>query len=253
MSTNPFTMSQEGGLYSPHGASFSFAVVVFVKNEAMIIGSLIDQVAERVDRNNIFVVDGHSTDDTAAIVRDKKAHYLLDTGKGKGAAIRFAITEISRDVLVFMDSDGSHQPQEIVSLLKPFEEEKDVAMVVGSRFMGGSEELSHSPQEIMRRVGNMLSTFIVNARWHVHLTETQNGFRAVRRSAALVWVLCENTFAIEQELTMQCLKRKRKIIEVPSFELKRAHGVSHVVPHKMLPVYMGCFLRNVFSRDENVL
>ena len=148
-----------------------------------------------------------------------------------------------------MDSDGSHQSEEIFSLLEPFKSDKDVAMVVGSRFKGGSEELSRSPQEIMRRVWNILSTFIINTRWRVCLTDTQNGFRAVRRSSALTLDLQEDTFAIEQELTMQCLKRQMKIVDVPSFELKRAYGTSHVVLCKMLPVYIACFLRNVFSRD----
>ncbi|MBF0491143.1 MAG: hypothetical protein HQL15_11145, partial [Candidatus Omnitrophica bacterium] len=132
-----------------------------------------------------------------------------------------------------------------------FEFDKDVAMVVGSRFKGGSEELSSSPQEMVRRVGNMLSTFIINTRWRVCLSDTQNGFRAVRRSAALALDLQEDTFAIEQELTMQCLKRRMKIVEIPSFELKRAHGSSHIVFGKMLPVYISCFFRQVFSRDTS--
>ena len=248
-----FQKTPQGDVFSgPKEGAGRFGIVIFGKNEAVTMGSLIDQIiAQKIDQKDIFVVDGHSHDDTAAIVQGKNVAYLLDSGKGKGAAIRFAISKINRDVLVFMDSDGSHQPGEIVSLLKPFEVDRDVAMVVGSRFKGGSEELSSSPQEIIRRVGNMLSTFIINTRWRVCLTDTQNGFRAVRRSAALELDLIEDTFAIEQELTMKCLKKRMKILEFPSFELKRAHGASHVVLYKMLPVYIACFLRNVFSRDKN--
>ncbi|GEM_PF-6711287 len=130
-------------------APFSFGVVVFVKNEAGTIGRLIDQVLQTINRRDIFVMDGHSTDDTVAIIQQKNVRLLSDNGKGKGAAIRFAISEIDRYVLVLMDSDGSQQPKEIFSLLAPFESDKDVAMVVGSPFKGGSEECSRSSQEGM--------------------------------------------------------------------------------------------------------
>jgi len=227
--------------------SFSFGVIIFVKNEGAIIDRLIDQIAQNVDRRDIFVVDGHSIDKTAAIVKGKDVGYLLDNGKGKGAAVQLAINEIDRDVMVFIDSDGSHQPEEIFLLLEPFTLDKDIAMVVGSRFKGGSEELSNSPQEIVRRFGNYLSSFIINVRWQVRLTDTQNGFRAILKSAVMNLDITEDTFAIEQELTMKLLKHGRKIVEVPSFELKRVHGKSHIDPFKMLPKYASNFIRNVFS------
>ncbi|MBF0595779.1 MAG: glycosyltransferase family 2 protein [Candidatus Omnitrophica bacterium] len=103
----------------------SVGIVVFCKNEAAIIGTLVDRLLQNIDRNDIFVVDGHSTDGTTAIVRQKNVQYLLDNGRGKGSAIRQALGAIKRDVLVFMDSDGSHQPEEIPLLLKPFSIDDD--------------------------------------------------------------------------------------------------------------------------------
>jgi glycosyltransferase involved in cell wall biosynthesis len=225
---------------------FTFGVIVFVKNESATIGKVIDQIVQRVDLRDVFVIDGHSVDETVAIVQSKGVNFLRDNGKGKGAAIRFAIKEINRDVLVFMDSDGSHQAEEIFDLLGPFALDKNTAMVVGSRFKGGSDELSNSMQEIIRRLGNYLSSFIINLRWRVQLTDTQNGFRAILKKAVLNLNITENTFAIEQELTMKLLKNGMKIVEVPSFELKRVHGKSHIDPFKMLPSYASNFIRNIF-------
>jgi len=242
-----YNTPQEGLSSVLKSVPFSFGVIVFVKNEAATIGSLIDQIVKIIDRRDIFVVDGQSVDNTAAIVHGMKVGYLMDNGKGKGAAIRLAINTIDRDVMVFMDADGSHQPQEINSLLEPFARDKDVAMVVGSRFKGGSEELSNSLEEIIRRIGNLLSTGIINTRWQSGLTDTQNGFRAVLKSAVLKLDLTEDSFAIEQELTMKFLKQNKKIVEVPSFELKRIHSKSHINPLIMLPKYIFSFVRNVFS------
>lgn len=220
--------------------------VIFTKNESRSIGRLIDGVSQYMNLSDIFVMDGHSTDGTAAIVTEKGAPIFLDSGRGKGSAIRLALKEIDRDVLVFIDSDGSHRPEEIPSLLEPFYHDNDVVMVIGSRFKGGSEELYGSVHEITRLIGNRLSTFFINLIWRSRLTDAQNGFRAVRRNAILSLGLTEDSFAIEQEMIMKCLKRRMKILEIPSFELKREYNKSHIIPCRMLPKYFMCFMRNMF-------
>jgi dolichol-phosphate mannosyltransferase len=222
------------------------AVVIFTKNETRTIGGLIDRVSQLIGLGNIFVVDGHSTDGTISVIKEKNAQLYFDDKKGKGSAVRFAIKEIERDTLIFMDSDGSHRPEEIASFLEALKQNKDADMVVGSRFKGGSEEFCSSIGEFIRLIGNMLSTLLINTIWKAHLTDTQNGFRAVRRKAMLDLSLAEDSFAIEQEIIMECLKHKKKVIEIPSFELRRAFGKSRVIPFKMLPKYIFCFVRNIF-------
>ena len=227
--------------------SLSVGAVIFTRNEIKTIGRLIDQVAQLIGQENIFVIDGHSTDGTISAVKEKKVHLFFDNQKGKGAAMRFAIKEVNREVLVFMDSDGSHQPEEIPLLLEPLYRDNDIDMVIGSRFKGNSEEFLSSPDEIIRLIGNVLSTLFINIVWRGQLTDTQNGFRAVRRGAMAELSLTEDSFAIEQEIVIQCLKKRKKIVEVPSYELRRAYNSSHIIPFRMLPKYLMCFARNVFA------
>jgi len=202
---------------------YSIGVVIFTKNERNTIGWLIDKIGGYIEKRDIFVIDGHSMDKSIYIIRQKGINLLFDSGEGKGSAIQLALDKIERDILVFMDSDGSHRPEEIPSLIAPFLKNNEICMVVGSRFKGGSEELYGSFGEFIRLIGNMSSTFFVNLIWRASLTDVQNGFRAVRRAVVKDLFLTENSFAIEQEMTIKCLKNKKKIVEVPSWELKRKY------------------------------
>lgn len=228
------------------GKNLNLGLVIFTKNEEKTIGWLIDRICNLIDKENIFVIDGHSTDGTVSVAKEKGINLFFDSKKGKGSAIQLALNIIQKDILIFMDSDGSHRPEEIPLIVEPFLEDKDVAMVIGSRFKGGSEEFYNSFDEIIRVVGNLVSTFFINLIWRAKLTDVQNGFRAVKRDIIRNLSLTENSFAIEQEMAMKCLKNKKKIVEVPSWELKRRYNNSHIVPFKMLPRYIFSFIKNIF-------
>lgn len=232
--------------YELYKERVNIGIVIFTKNEEGTIGSLIDEICDYVNKEDIFVIDGHSKDNTVSIIHKKGVSLFFDSGRGKGSAVQLAINSIKRDILVFIDSDGSHQPKEIPRFLEVFLRNKDIDMVIGSRFKGASEELYNSFHEIIRLTGNLIGTFLINLIWRVRLTDVQNGFRAVKRDTMKTLFLTENSFAIEQEMVMKCLRNKRKIVEVPSWELKRKYNNSHVVLFKMLPRYIISFIKNIF-------
>jgi glycosyltransferase involved in cell wall biosynthesis len=224
----------------------SIGIVIFAKNEEKTIGDLIDEICDYVNKEDIFVIDGHSKDNTVSIVRKKGVSLFFDSKRGKGSAVQLAINSIKRDILIFMDSDGSHQPKEVPRFLEVFLKNKEIDLVIGSRFKGGSEELYNSFHEIIRLIGNLFGTFLINLIWRARLTDVQNGFRAVRTDTMKTLFLTENSFAIEQEMVMKCLREKKKIVEIPSWELKRKYNNSHIVPFKMLPKYIISFIKNIF-------
>jgi len=223
----------------------SIGLAIIAKNEENTIGEVIDGASRHLPLDDIFVVDGNSSDQTASIARGKGAQVVPDDGRGKGAALRLAIREIERDILIFMDSDGSHQPEEIPCFLQAFQENPGIDLVLASRFKGGSEELSGSWAERLRLAGNKLITTLINLRWRGHLTDSINGFRAIRRNTAWELALREEDFAIEQEMVMKCLKKRKRIIEFASFEKKRLYSRSHIVPSKMIWHSTRCFFRNI--------
>lgn len=240
----------KGKSINNQAGQLGFGLVLFTKNEGRTIKSLLEESSNYIDKNDIFVIDGHSQDNTTRIVSEMGVKLFLDPKKGKGSAIRFAINNIERDILIFMDSDGSHRPEEIRSLLEPFWKDKKIDMVIGSRFLGGSEELCSRPSEIIRLMGNIIGTFLVNLRWKARLTDIQNGFRAIKRNTFREMFLSEDSFAIEQEMVMKCLQNGRKIVEVPSFEIKRRYGKSHIKPLRMLPKYIDSFFEEFIRKDS---
>jgi hypothetical protein len=120
-------------------------------------------------------------------------------------------------------------------------------MVIGSRFLGMSEELHGAMINRIHNAGNVLGNVVINALWNrtgTRITDAQNGFRSVRRRPFLTLGLEENGFAIEQEMVIKCLKKGYRIREVPSVEGKRAHGRSHI-PVWYFFRFAGCIARNV--------
>jgi len=191
---------------------------------------------------DIYIVDGHSTDRTREIAASLGAKILFDRGRGKGDAIRFAIENINTDILVFIDADGSHDPNDIPKLVAPIIEGR-ADIVVGSRFMGGSDELHGDWNKFFRMVGSGLITQSLNWRFHVGLSESQNGFRAVRRDVALKLNLKEDITTIEQEMTIKALKGGYKIFEVPAHEYARRHGESKISLKKVAFRYVWSWLK----------
>lgn len=200
-------------------------IVIPTLNEEDTIEQIIEQCKPFGDE--ILVIDGHSTDRTAARAAGMGVTVLSDNGKGKGAAIRQAIKAATGDILVFIDADGSHDPQDIPRLLEPIINGQ-ADHVTGSRILGGSSELFGGFDEFMRLAGSSFITECINWRFKTKLSDSQNGFRAIRREVALKLNLQENITTIEQEMVMRTLKCGYRMAEVPSHEQKRLVGPSKI-------------------------
>jgi glycosyltransferase involved in cell wall biosynthesis len=215
-------------------------VVIPAKNEERSIGKIIAKC--RKYAQEILVVDGHSRDGTAKVARRLGARIVQDHGRGKGDGIRVGIQEAKGDILVFIDADGSHDPDDIPKLVNPIKQNKG-DMVVGSRGMGGSDELHGDVEKLLRMIGSDIILIGINKRFMVSLTESQNGFRAIRTKAARVLGLQEDITTIEQEMTIKCLKKGFRIIEVPTHEYAREYGTSIIKLRKVWFRYVWSFLK----------
>lgn len=219
------------------------SIVICAKNEAQTIGEIISAV--RPYGEEVLVIDGHSTDGTRDIAKSLGARVELDNGKGKGEAIRVAIKNARGDIIVFFDADGSHEPTDIPKLLSPIiKDEAD--LVIGSRSLGGSDEAWGTIPDFIRNVGGHLIVLVINYRFKVLLTDSQNGFRAVRTDVARQLTLKENITTIEQEMLIDCLKRGYRVKDVPSHEYKRKFGKSRFKVWKVAHRYVWSVLKNIF-------
>ncbi|MBP6833033.1 MAG: glycosyltransferase family 2 protein [Deltaproteobacteria bacterium] len=204
---------------------FQVSVVLPAYNESASIGALVRRALERVPGLlEVLVIDDGSTDDTAARARDAGARVVsLGRNGGKGGALRRGIAEARGDVLVFLDADGQDDPAETVQLLEALG--PGVAMVVGSRFLGTFDRGAITP---INRAGNRFLTGALNVLFGTRFTDTQAGFKAVRREALRGVELRARRFDIEVELLLRVLAGGGRVIEVPVRRAPRAHGVSRL-------------------------
>lgn len=218
-------------------------IVILTKNEEKTIGEIIEGCKHFSD--NIVVVDGHSQDSTREVAKKLGTKVMLDNGKGKGDGIKTAIKNIEEGIIVFIDADGSHSPEDIPHLVKPIQEGL-AQHVHGSRILGGSEEFNGSFVEVLRLLGGNIITLVINYKLGVRLTDSQNGFRAITAELAKKLDLKENITTIEQEMIIKSIKMGYKIIEIPTHERKRIYGGSVIKLKKVWFRYVYTCLKYLF-------
>jgi dolichol-phosphate mannosyltransferase len=223
-------------------ARADIAVVIAAKNEGRTVGDIVR--ACRRYANQILVVDGHSSDCTADAARAAGAELLSDGGRGKGAAVRTAIPHIRCAVTVFIDADGSHQIDDIPVIVGPILDGQ-ADHVSASRILGGSSELHGGFDEFLRLSGSSFITACINWRFGVRLSDSQNGFRAIRTSVLQALPLRENHTTIEQEMIIKTLRLGYRMDERPSHEHRRIYGESHIKVLRSAPRYAWCLMRNL--------
>lgn len=203
----------------------SVSVILAAYDEAATIEQVVRGCRAHTEGlEEILVVDDGSRDRTAEIAEASGARVLrLPFNRGKGVAIRRGIEAARGDVLLFLDADGQDDPREIPRLLAAFE--PGVDMVVGSRFLGEFEPGAITP---LNRAGNLGLTAVVNALFGARLSDTQAGFRAVRRSAVERARLSADRYDIEVDLLLSVLRSGGRVVEVPVSRAPRRHGRSRL-------------------------
>ena len=191
---------------------FTVMVGIPCYNEEVAIGSLVARASQYADR--VVVLDDGSTEKTADVARLTGADVLAhDTNLGKGAALRdlFArATQCDVDVLVIIDGDGQHNPDDIPLLVSPVVSD-EADFVIGSRYLTGK---SDTPS--YRRFGQLvLDKFTrVGSRRDLPVTDTQSGFRAFSMKTAHIFKFTSNKLGIESEMLMDAAKAQVRIKEV---------------------------------------
>ena len=170
-------------------------------------------VAARRFCDRVVVVDDGGGDYTGDIAEGLGATVIRHPGnEGYGASIsslfKYAY-ENDVDVLVTLDGDGQHDPGDIPRLLEALQ---DADMVIGSRFLAGSE----TDVSDQRRMGIEVITRVMELTAGLRLTDAQSGFRAYNRRAVDVLRHAVNSgMGMSVETLSLAIENKLKIVEVP--------------------------------------
>ncbi len=221
-----------------------YSIVVAAKNEEQSIGGVLQRLCRMTD--DLIVVDGNSTDDTAAIARRYGARLIRDNGRGKGDALRTGLMHVTHGITVFIDADGSHDPDDIPRLVEPLVRD-EADLVMGSRMLGGSDELFTSLPEVIRLLGSLVISLSINGKYGLRLTDYQNGFRAIKTDVARNINLKSDITTIEQEMSMKCLRHGYRVTEVPTHEYRRYGGKSKINVGRVAHKYVWSLLSEMFK------
>ena len=203
----------------------SISVVIPAYNEGKTIGQVISKVAAVMHslklQHEIVVVDDGSTDDTKKIALASTATVISD-GKnhGKGHAVRQAFRQTRGDIIVTIDADGEHKPEEIPRLIYPLYNGTDI--VAGSRFLGEGKNFTTR----INRIGNKLLNLSITLMTRKHITDSQTGFRAFKKTFLDQITLDSDGFEIETEITVKGLRNGFKLQEIPIYCTRRLEGKS---------------------------
>ena len=180
-------------------------------NEEVAIGSVVLRAKKYAD--TVLVIDDGSSDATAKIAELAGALVIRhELNMGKGIAIRDAFVkarEMNADILVLLDADGQHNPDEIPVLLAPIQAGA-ADMVIGSRFLDVKSEIP-----TYRRAGQQVLTYLTNSVSKSKVTDSQSGFRAFSKKAIDTLPLEEKGIGIESYLQRSADDSGLRIVEVP--------------------------------------
>ncbi|GAB7035137.1 glycosyltransferase family 2 protein [Streptomyces sp. NPDC021749] len=203
--------------------SHTVSLVIPAHNEARNVPWVFNQIPSSVDE--VILVDGASDDATVRMAAHclPSVRVVQQTGHGKGDALRTGFLAATCEYIVMMDADGSMWPGEIPHYVHFLENGFD--FVKGSRFIAGGGSLDLTA---VRSLGNHALLTVVNRLYHATLTDLCYGFCAFRRSFLDDLHPQAPGFEIEAELIAHALRLGLRVAEVPSLELPRRSGRSHL-------------------------
>ncbi|MBI2066222.1 glycosyltransferase family 2 protein [Candidatus Woesebacteria bacterium] len=242
-------------------------IVMPTYNEAENIGRMIDELFEKefpqiADAEmHLLVVDDQSPDGTGKIVEEKKAkysnlHLLSKEKEGLGWAyvkgMRYAIGELSADVVMEMDADFQHPPRFVKDMVRAYQQGADY--VIGSRYIpGGSvpKEWALS-RKAVSFFGNLFIR-VVLLKPSIH--DLTTGFRLAKVEGVLDKIELEKLmeltrFAYKVDLLYQSVKNAKKVVEVPLEFAPRMKEKSKFNPKEMVSTFKVAIILGIKDKQR---
>lgn len=181
-------------------------------NEAECLPAVLASLRDRGLRA-VWVVDNGSTDETARVAREGGAQVVVCPQRGYGRACLKGLEALSAsppEVVVFLDADGSDDPDDLTALLAPLER-GEADLVIGSRALGRAEVGALTP---VQRFGNALSCWLIRLLWGVRFTDL-GPFRAITRAALARLEMQDRNFGWTVEMQVRAAGRGLRCAEIP--------------------------------------
>ena len=198
------------------------SIIIPAKNEAKNLEALLPKIKSILHDAEIIVVNDGSTDNTNYICETNHIKTVYHPyPMGNGAAIKSGVRAAQGDILVLLDGDGQHNPEDIPKLIEKINQGYD--MVVGARDKNSQASFARF---IANNIYNRLSSWIVNQK----IEDLTSGFRAINAKKFRGFLsLLPNGFSYPSTITMAFFRSAYKVSYIPITAIART-GKSHISP-----------------------
>ena len=218
------------------------SIILPMYNEENTIRSILEEIPKN-ESIEIIIIDDHSSDNSLNEIRKVDGYGKFKiirhlANRGYGSAIITGMKYATGEVIVSMDTDGQHSPDDIFNLIKPiFDGEADYT--IGSRYLGSY----HYRLPIATRLGEVLIEKSLHFFFGIKIMNNQNGFRAFDKE--LIPLFSEASFLGYAFCTEQILQAKlseHRILECPIKVFDREYGYSKINLRKLTLNIFACLL-----------
>jgi len=197
------------------------SVIIPCYNEKKTIKKIIDKIFIQKINLEIILVDDGSNDGTVNVIKNYKKNSRIKKifhlkNKGKGAAIKSALSLISGDLVLIQDADLEYNPKDYNKILDKFKENKNIKAVYGSRALNKNNyQGKMTLMRVIRIIGNKILTLFSNFINSQHLTDAHTCYKSFRRETFKKLVLKEDGFSFCAEVNAKLSRMNVNIKEVP--------------------------------------
>ncbi|WP_408957699.1 S-layer glycoprotein N-glycosyltransferase AglJ [Natrinema sp. 74] len=183
-------------------------VLIPTLEEAATIGDVIEGFRDE-GYENVVVVDGDSTDDTREIAREHGAEVFVQSGTGKGQAVRETLEYVTVPYVLMLDGDGTYEPADADKMIEPLS--RGYEHVIGNRFADMDDDAMRTLNGFGNRMINRAFGFVHGANYE----DILSGYRAFTVDSFERLSLDSDGFTIETELAVECVKHGIETTVVP--------------------------------------
>ena len=231
---NPTTVSDYQDLYKflksfkKNENSIVLSVILPMYNEENTIRSILEKLPKN-ELIEVIIVDDFSSDNSLKEIKKVKHHdefkiiHHLEN-RGYGSAILTGMRYATGDVIVSMDTDGQHSPEDIFSLIKPILDGK-ADYTIGSRYLGSY----HYRLPLSTRLGEIIVEKFYQVFFGIKIKNNQNGFRAFNKDLIPIFSKAKFLgFAFCTEQILQAKLSEHRVLESPIKVYDREYGYSKI-------------------------
>jgi len=225
------------------------SLIIPVYNEENSIKDVIERIPNHRNYEIILIDDGSTDKSVLKIKEIEKDNIILlqhQKNLGYGAALTTGFKNATGNIIVTLDSDGQHKPEEIEKMIKPILQNK-ADLVIGSRNLGDCDYRV----PLCTRIGEYCVKTFILALFRQRVGNNQSGYRCFRKET--LNVLNDNLFVgmgFTTEFLLECALNNLKILEIPISINPREYGTSYVNLVNIFKSILNCIAIYYLKRSK---